>query len=331
MEERSIKPEEQKLLPPFFRELIGRGCLNAGQIRFTSDGFCAEAKSLADILIGQGITTFPDDRDQQRDCDKFFDDWYCYAVPWKSEYVYGLFKLREQEFDKKNGLIADGDTPGVTVSFIAFDTACLLRCISQPTEANRKALNGEINRVVSRRGQRHHKGLKAYFLDPRAQGPYLIAGLYVNHIASFARDGTVDVPEHYREIYRESLSPRASARVLRIPQFLEENNKAAGCTVCDHEKIYIRDPGCLSVYEKRAILATHTANVCVHSFAAEVRYHARFLGWYARIPIPFRGKTVYDSAIRADMTIGDTELQGPAPYYRMDGRWVRRQRKYHRD
>ena len=118
-----------KPVPPFFRELMRRGCLDAGEIRAASDGFCAAAKSLADILVGQGITTFPNDRDELRDCDKFFDDWYCYAVPRKDGYVYSLFKLREQEFDAKNGLIADGDTPGVTVCFIAFYTDVLAQCL----------------------------------------------------------------------------------------------------------------------------------------------------------------------------------------------------------
>ena len=117
----------------------------------------------------------------------------------------------------------------------------------------------------------------------------------------------------------------------RIPRFLEENNKAAGHTVCDHEKIYIQNPDSLSVYEKRAILATHAANVSIHSFAAEVRFHARFLTWYARLPIPFLRKSAYDSAIRADMTIDDTEFDAPAPFYRMNGRWVRAQRKYHKE
>ena len=102
---------DKNAVPSFFREMMRRGCLDAGEIRAASDGFCAAAKSLADILVGQGITTFPNDRDELRDCDKFFDDWYCYAVPRKGGYVYSLFKLREQEFDAKNGLIADGDTP----------------------------------------------------------------------------------------------------------------------------------------------------------------------------------------------------------------------------
>ena len=215
---------EEKAVPPFFRELMRRGCLDAGEIRAASDGFYAAAKSLADILVGQGITTFPNDRDELRDCDKFFDDWYCYAVPRKGGYVYSLFKLREQECDAKNGLIADGDTPGVTVSFIAFDTDVLAHCLSEPTMAGRKRLNQEINRVVAARGQRHDKTLKAYFLSPKAEGPYLIAELYVRHIASFAGEGCIDVPEHYAEIYRKSAAAGFHGWAGRIPRFLEENN-----------------------------------------------------------------------------------------------------------
>ena len=197
--------------------------------------------------------------------------------------------------------------------------------------ANRKRLNKEINRVVAARGQRHDKTLKAYFLSPKAEGSYLIAELYVRHIASFTRDGCIDVPEHYAEIYRKSAADGFHGWAGRIPRFLEKNNKDAGYMVCNHEKIYIKKPDSLSVYEKRAILATHAANVSIHSFAAEVRFHARFLTWYARLPIPFLRKSAYDSAIRADMTIDDTEFDAPAPFYRMNGRWVRAQRKYHKE
>ena len=210
---------EEKAVPPFFRELMRRGCLDAGEIRAASDGFYAAAKSLADILVGQGIMTFLNDRDELRDCDKFYDDWYCYAVPRQGGYVYSLFKLREQEFDAKNGLIADGDTPGVTVSFIAFDTEVLAQCLSEPTMANRIRLNQEINRVVAARGQRHDKTLKAYFLSPKAEGSYLIAELYVRHIASFAGDGCIDVPEHYASVYRKSAAAGFHGWAGRIPRF----------------------------------------------------------------------------------------------------------------
>ena len=43
---------KEKPVPSFFRELMRRGCLDAGEICATSDGFCAAAKSLADILVG---------------------------------------------------------------------------------------------------------------------------------------------------------------------------------------------------------------------------------------------------------------------------------------
>lgn len=81
----------------------------------------------------------------------------------------------------------------------------------------------------------------------------------------------------------------------------------------------------------KCILATHTADVSFASFAAEVQYHARFLTPLARIPIPFLGRSLYDSAIRADMTIDDCELEGPAPFHNQNSRWVRRQIRSHPD
>ena len=41
------------------------------------------------------------------------------------------------------------------------------------------------------------------------------------------------------------------------------------------------------------------------------------------------GGSVYDSAIRADMTVGDTEFEGPAPFYKMNSKIVKRQRAHH--
>ncbi|MGN0977774.1 MAG: hypothetical protein ACI4PH_06940, partial [Faecousia sp.] len=261
------------------------------------------------------------DQDQERDCDKFFDDWYLYAVPWDCGYICSLFKMREQEHDAEKGLIADGDTPGVTVSFIAFETDILKNCLADPSFANRKALNREINRVVAKRGQRHHKALKAYFVRPQAEGPYLIAELYVSFLAGLAENGCLAVPDHYAALCRDEKG--------RLPRFLAANNEAAGYPVCDRNTIRLRDPGRLTPFEKNALLATHTADTSFHAFAAEVRYHACFLVQAARIPIPFLGRSVYDSAIRADMTIGETELEGPAPFHNPNSRWVRQQKKYH--
>ena len=100
--------------------------------------------------------------------------------------------------------------------------------------------------------------------------------------------------------------------------------------MCDHEKIYIQDTNDLSRYEKLAILATHTGNVSVHSFAAEIRYHAMFLNKLAKIRLPFVG-CPYASAVRADMSIGDKEFQGPTPYYDLSGKLVSEQVKYHQE
>lgn len=316
-------------IPSFYQNLINSNCLTSGDIHKTGDGFFALSGSLSDILAAKGITVFPNDQGQERQCSRFFDDWYLYAVPQGEDHVYSLFKMREQESDVSEALPADGDTPGVTVSFIAFDVAVLDRCLSDPRPDHRSSLNREINRVVAARGQRHHKALKAYFLDARADGSYLIGELYVRKIASFAQNGVIPVPKHYRAVYERSKKSGASPKNTRLPYFLEANNQDAGHCVCDHEVIRIADPQHLTDFEKAAILATHTANVSFHSFAAEVRYHVQFLAWYARMPIPFLGKSIYDSAIRADMTIDDTEFEGPAPFYRLDSKLVREQETYH--
>ena len=301
-------------LPPRFQELGLTGV-------HTEDGFWMARKSIADILLEKGIRTFPNDQGQVRECGLFFDDWYLYALKDKTGWVYSLVKLREQEHDARCGRIADGDIPGVTISFIAFETELLARCLADPSLDNRKAMNKEINRVVSARGQRHHPALKAYFERTASRGAYRIAEAYVQKIAGIAENGRIPVPDAYRKARKGS----------RLPRFIEKNNAAAGYPVCDHSYIYIRDSEKLTQYEKLAILATHTADVSFPSFAAEVQYHARFLTPLARIPIPFLGRSLYDSAIRADMTIDDCELEGPAPFHNLNSRWVHRQMRSHPD
>lgn len=314
-----IRPAPPQI-PPLFRELS----LTPETLCRTEDGFCASTRSLADILTGRGIETFPNARGEQRRCDLFFDDWYLYGIPRSGDFCYSLFKMREQEYNAQRGEIGDGDTPGVTVCFIAFHAGALTRCLEDPSPENRSALNLEINRVVASRGQRHSETLKAYFRRPQAQAPYLIAELYVRFIAGLARDGSLPVPVAYAQQY--SRNPRC-----RLARFLEENNARAGCTVCDHQRITIRDPENPSEYEALAVLATHTADTSFHCFAAEVCYHACYLFPLARIPIPFLGRSVYDSAIRADLTIGESELEGPAPFHNPRSHWVKRQRQFHPD
>ena len=49
-------------------------------------------------------------------------------------------------------------------------------------------LDGEIDCVVARRGQRHHEELKRYFINPKSEGAYLVADRYAEYIASFAAE-----------------------------------------------------------------------------------------------------------------------------------------------
>ena len=311
-------------LPEFFERLIVLGCLDTSKIYSTSDGFCAAVTALADILARRDITTVPGRQGDLLECRLFFDDWYLYAVPDGTGYTYSLFKMREQEYDARFERNADGDTPGVTVSFIALQTDVLLDCLQEPSPQNRTRLNEEISRVAAFSGQRHSEALKQYFIRTEAQGTYLIAKLYTGYIASLAENGVLPVPVRYAEDYKKT---GASGRVAR---FIEENNRTAGKVICDHRVIRICDPLHPTEQERLAILATHAGNTSVFSFAAEVQFHAKFLTWWARIPLPIIGRSPYASAIRADMSIGDAEFAGPTPYYRPNSRIVREQYHSHK-
>ena len=316
---------KQKKLPELFGWLMELGCFGEAEIYTTSDGFCAAMATIADILAHRGTTTVPGSRGDQLDCRLFFDDWYLYAVSDGVDCTYSLFKMREQEHDAKLGKNADGDVPGITIPFISMQKEILQECLQDPTPENRKRLNEEINRVVAYRGQRHNETLKQYFIRTEAQGPYLIAKLYTGYIASLAENGCILVPERYARDYKNQGSRG------RVPRFIEENNRYAKSVICDHERIYVGDPLHPTERERLAILATHTGNMSFYSFAAEVQFHTKFLTPWARIPIPFVGKSPYDSAVRADMSIGDSEFVGPTPYYRPDSRIVREQYRRHKN
>ena len=312
-------------IPAFFKWLDEQKMTRKDHIISSNDGFFMITESISSILISKGIETFPDREDRILECKNYFDDWFLFAVPGKTEYEYGLLKMREQEHDLEMGIQADGDTPGVTISFIAFDTGIFRSCLENPSAKNRKKMGMEINRVVAYPKQNHHPALKEYFIRPQAEAPYLIAETYVNHIASFSTAGMLNVPRAYKEIY---LKRSESDKYARVPDFLDQDNREANRVVCDHEKIYIQNVNQLSRHEKLAILATHTGNLSVHSFAAEIRYHAMFLNKLMKIRLPMAGSP-YASAVRADMSIGDKEFQGPTPYYILSGKLVQDQEKYH--
>ena len=322
---------DKKVEPKLFQLLQFNGNIKEKDVLQTNDGFWFVYRSIADILSNKGIFDFPDSNGERLACNKFFDDWFLYAVLNDNDYVYSLLKLREQEHDAQDGAPADGDTPGVTISFISFDCRRLIACLAVPTDENRKKLNAEINRVVAYKGQRHHKALKRYFRNPQSHGAYLVADLYTRHIASFAENGCLAVPEQYKKIVQQSSLCKNSNKRTRLPHFIDALNQAAGRVVCDHEHIFLENRKNPTEKEAAAILATHTGNTSAFSFAAEVEYHARFLTPLARLKIPFVGKSIYDSAIRADMTVGDTEFEGPAPFYQEDSKIVKRQYELHRE
>ena len=119
---------DKKHLPEAFRQLQSTGSVKESDILKTPDGFWLIYKSLSDILSEKEILDFPDSEGERLLCSRFYDDWFLYAVPGGTVHTYGLLKLREQEYDAEDGSPADGDTPGVTISFIYFTCEILLAC-----------------------------------------------------------------------------------------------------------------------------------------------------------------------------------------------------------
>ena len=108
-------------IPNVFHLLLSDKSIMNCNIVKTSDGFYMINKSIANILSVRDVFDFPDSSGERFACSKFFDDWFLYAVSNDNDYTYSLLKLREQEYDAEDGSAADGDTPGVTISFISFN------------------------------------------------------------------------------------------------------------------------------------------------------------------------------------------------------------------
>jgi hypothetical protein len=120
-----------KNIPKVFRLLLCDMSVENADIVGTPDGFYMVNKSLANILATKGVLDFLDSKGERLACSRFFDDWFLYAVPNDNDDTYSLLKLREQEHDAEDGSPADGDTPGVTISFIAFALAYMIFLLVQ--------------------------------------------------------------------------------------------------------------------------------------------------------------------------------------------------------
>ena len=111
--------------PSVFSALVEEELLNFNHIKFTDDDFYIITKSLSYILNNAGISSLINlSNESILCCSGYYDDWYIFAVPSNSGYTYGLYKMREQESDSY-----DNNDPGVTISFIEFNTTLLMECI----------------------------------------------------------------------------------------------------------------------------------------------------------------------------------------------------------
>lgn len=277
--------------------------LESGELIYAQDGFGLVTVPVSRLLERAGIRELPAQAGGTLPARLYYDDWHLYCLPRGR---WGLVKLREQEHDG-----GDSDDPGVTVSFIGFDLPVLARCLEATTPEHCASLRKELHRVTAQRGQRHSTDLKAYFLDPRAQGPYLIAGAYVRKLRACAGDGPLPIPRNCAALLK---TPGGK----RLARFLQENNTRAGRTIFDGSHLHLE----AAPWDALALLATHTGNTSAHSFAAEIRFHAAFL---TMPPLPF----LYASALRADMGIHPKEWLLLCPYYRESSHWVRSQKRHH--
>ena len=67
--------------PSIFEQLCLDGCIEGSHVLNTPDGFFLANRDLAEILAQKGIYNFLDSRGERLACDRFFDDWFWYAVP----------------------------------------------------------------------------------------------------------------------------------------------------------------------------------------------------------------------------------------------------------
>ena len=82
--------------PDLFLRLLADGCIGDSELLRTSDGFVMVYRSLSDILAVKNIHDFPDSTGERLFCDRFFDDWFLYAVPHESDFTYALHREKQE-------------------------------------------------------------------------------------------------------------------------------------------------------------------------------------------------------------------------------------------
>ena len=312
--------------PSKFTKLKKLSYITNSEYMGTDDGFFLSTKSVGDILHRNGITAFKGNNNDDLPVTSYLDDWYIFAINYNGESDYGLLKLREQESDADSN--ADGDEPGVTVSFISFDIDAMFNCIANPTAENKKLLWEDVIKytVESKENLVHSNTITGYFADPTKDAAYLIAEQYCSLIARLSNDGSnhIAAPDAFNALEH--------SRKSRLNNGLADINQAAGRTVFDAENKrlqLVNSYNNLDKFERQAILTTHTANVNINSFAAEIVFHADKTIEFSE----HKNSKAYLAAVRADMTVSARsfyDLTGiTEPYYNLDSDYVKKQVQYH--
>ena len=288
----------------------------------TEDGFGLCTRPLSALLEEKGIRDTGISLSNSSDVESYYDDWHLYRVAGESP-VYSLLKLREQEHDYVPGF-SDRDEPSVSVSFVAFPLEVFetLPQGCQPGQPEMERFVNAFRDVTERFTRKHDPRLQQYFSNPANRGSYLIGQTYLQKLLSLFPNGCIPFPDRHR---------MASARLL---QGLAELNRRSGRTIVDFQRrgIFLADPLHPTPEELQAVLAFHTGNLSLNSFAAEIKFHADALvKWEARIP--YMGKRYwYRAAIRADMQFGpENRLYSMllCPYYHPGSRLLREQEALH--
>ena len=339
------QPRKSNNYPTEIKTYINDELLKMSTIRETDDDFIICTTSVADILNNANITSI-NDGDGTINVQGYYDDWYIYVIKDTAP-TFGLFKMREQEFDSY-----DGNDPGVTISFIDFDISKLDDVIYSADTSS--ALYDEIDEVV-RTGSVHSSTMQKYFSDASSDGSYIIAEAYADKIVEL-KGSNIDFPTNLVSIYSDieeidyvldtiiydpetySALFKKKCTLSRVPNRLKKCNEDEGRIFVDtiNQKIKVNNVDNLTYNEHIAILAANTADTSYNVFAAEVKAHSDYLvNWISKFKDwPLIGGTIkdkwYNRAIRADMAIGEEYESGYFDdYYDEDGKLVKEQIEYH--
>jgi hypothetical protein len=330
----------------FVQDLVDEGLVTPNDISYTDDGFYLLTVPLSQILYDANIYAIYTNPESQEDLYQvlfYYDDWYIYAIEDSSGYVYSLLKMREDE--EELVVPDDEDYTGVTVPFVELDYNQLLSLIDYNTFANNYRTYLNLLDVTGPGVATRNVALQNYFSSVYSKAPYLIVEEFIKVIIrESCVNGKISAPKLYVEIRNNideinaalagplddesrAILLNLKGQYLRITNAIQANNVEAGYSVFNTSTntINISNPNNLTMYEKYAILISHTSNVTYNSFAAEVQRHAIVLSW-----LEFEEPLVYERALRADMAIGEEAQSGISDdYYDLNSNIVRSQASVH--